>query len=157
MRSSRSPRLSRSLKALIGLVVALTITLGFVRPADARAKVDVAVVELSSSASSSKDRDRRLTATVRRLAQQSAKHLDFGKSGRVEVSFLVKELKIVEVDGLLRVTCTLVGKLKGGGSAKSRLSFGGKPAKKKQIEKEVLASVTDGVMTRLAEMSRAKK
>jgi len=143
-------------RGLIAIAIAVVLSLGFSRAALAKPMVDVVAIELAPGATTSKDRDKRLKTMVRRLAYHAAKHLDFGKSRRVEVSFLVKELKIEEQDGLLRVTCTLVGKLKGGGSAKSRLSFGGKPGKRKQIEREVMASVTDGVITRLAEMARAR-
>ncbi|NUP08550.1 MAG: hypothetical protein HOW73_21075 [Polyangiaceae bacterium] len=140
------------------MAVALTLSLSFVASTAhaKKAKVDVAAVELTKSVSTTKQRDKQLQTTLRRFAHQAAKHLDFGKVDRVEVTLVVKELSVVESDGLLRVSCTLVGKLKGGGSAKSRLSFGGKPDKKKQLERQVLSSVTDGVMTRLAMLSRER-
>jgi hypothetical protein len=123
----------------------------------AKATLEVASVDVAQKVTLTKERDRRLKLAVRRLAAQSAKHLDFGKQGKVQVTILIKELTIEESDDVVRVTCTLVGKLEGGGSAKSRISFGGKPDKKKKLEKQVLGSVTDGVMTRLAELARAKE
>lgn len=140
----------------MAVAIAVVLSFGLQREAHAKGKVEIVSVDLAGSAEAGKQRSSYVTRMVRRFAQQSAKHLDFGKTRRAQLTFLVKELKIEETDGLVRVTCTLVGTLKGGGSAKSRLSFAGKPTRKKQIEREVIASVTDGVMIRLAEMSRAR-
>jgi hypothetical protein len=54
------------------------------------------------------------------------------------------------------VTCSLVGRLKGGGTARSKIAFGGKPSNRSKLERQVLASVTDGVIIRLSELARAK-
>ena len=142
---------------VLAVLVGLAIWLGAPAPAHAKAKVEIAAVEVTPAAQVDKTRDDKVRRSIRRLAAASLKHLDFGKTGKVEATLVVKELKFEESDGLLRITCTLVGKIKGGGTAKSRISFGGKPDKKKQLEKQVLGAVTDGVMTRLAELARAKE
>ena len=147
----------RVVRLLVAIVVAWLVAFGVERTASAKAKLDITSVELTKGAASTKARDKQVMTTVRRLANQAAKHLNFGKKGRVEITLVVKELSLIESDGVLRVSCTLVGRLKGGGSAKSRLSFGGKPDKKKQLERQVLTSVTDGVMTRLAMLARDRE
>lgn len=144
----------RFVRLVLAAAIGLFVALGAARSAHAKAKVEIVAVELTQGVTSTKARDKHVMTAVRRMANQAAKHLDFGKQGRVEVKLVVKELSLIEADGVLRVTCTLVGRLKGGGSAKSRLSFGGKPDKKKQLERQVLTSVTDGVMTRLAMLAR---
>ncbi|MEZ4315694.1 MAG: hypothetical protein R3F14_47365, partial [Polyangiaceae bacterium] len=55
-----------------------------------------------------------------------------------------------------RVTCTIVGRIPGGPSAKSRISFGGSPAEKAKLEKQVLTMVAKAVVTRLAEIVRSR-
>lgn len=120
-----------------------------------KAKVELAAIEWKDGEKVSKERARQVKSAVRRAAQSAQKHLDFGQHGRLELTIVIKELSFEESDGLLRVSCTLVGRLKGGGSARSRISFGGKPSDKKKMERQVLASVTEGVMIRLAEMARA--
>jgi hypothetical protein len=91
------------------------------------------------------------------LLHRSAKPLSFGHGQRVEVSVRLTELTIEQEDDVIRVTCTLIGRLKGGGSARSHISFGGKPNKRKELEHQVLAMVSDGVMSRLAEMARVRE
>ncbi len=146
----------RGFRFVVAILLALSLS-GLASPALAKAKMEVAAVEVNGKLELDKERDRHVRTTIRRLASHSAKHLDFGKHGKVEVTLIVKELTIEQGPDVLRITCTLVGKLAGGGSARSRISFGGKPDKKKQLEKQVLSSVTDGVMTRLAELARAKE
>jgi outer membrane lipopolysaccharide assembly protein LptE/RlpB len=49
-----------------------------------------------------------------------------------------------------------VGRLVGGPSARSRISFGGNPSEREALEKQVLSMVANGVVTRLAEIARAQ-
>lgn len=152
----------RALRFWLAVAFATLFTLG-ASPADAKgsarkkAKLEISAVELSDAASVAKERDKRVRSMIRRFATKSAKHLDFGETGRVEITLLVRELTVAEADGVLRVTCTIVGKLEGGKTAKSRLSFGGKPSRKKELEQQVLGAVTEGVMTRLAMLARKKQ
>lgn len=137
---------------MFGLFLALFVT----APAFAKAKVEVTSVELAETKAVPKTRQRQIERAVRRLAENATKHLNFGKDGKRQVSITIESLEIEESEGLVRISCTLLGKLEGGKSARSKISFGGRPAQKKKLERQVLASVTDGVMIRLAEMSQAK-
>src|SRR5689334_14393721 len=54
--------------------------------------------------------------TVRSALMRAARSFKFGKSKRVEVTVRLKEFTVTEEEGLVRVTCTLIGRLKGGGT-----------------------------------------
>lgn len=153
----RPHRLGWLLAALVALSSAW---IAAPRRAEAKTKVELATVEWPGSTSDKardKSRDKRVRRTVRNHASHAAAKLDFGARGRVTLTLVIKELEVIETDGLVRVTCTLVGKLNGGGHARSKLSFGGKPADRKRIERQVLSAVTDGVMTRLAELAKQRE
>ncbi|MFO0592740.1 MAG: hypothetical protein U0441_34675 [Polyangiaceae bacterium] len=94
--------------------------------------------------------------TLKKLLDQAAKKANFG--GAKSLSFTVKVTEMTsETKGdVHRVTCAIVGRIPGGPSAKSRISFGGSPADKAKLEKQVLGMVAHAVVTRLAEMSRAR-
>ena len=138
--------------------LAALLALGVATPASAKGKgkLEIASVEWPSPSASMKLREKQIRTSIRRLAVQSAKHLDFG-SEKAVATLIVKELATSEADGVLKVSCSLVGRLKGGGTARSKIAFGGKPENRKKIERQVLASVTDGVMVRLAELARGKR
>ena len=157
--SDRS-RKTQSTIARVSSVVLLALA-AWASPAVAiakpKAKVEIASVDWKGAEEATPDRARRLRASVRRIAYESAKRLDFGVDGKVELGLLVKELTFTEeADGVLRISCVVVGRLKGVGSARSKLSFGGRPDQKKKLERQALSSVIDGVMVRLADMSRAE-
>jgi hypothetical protein len=137
--------------------IAALFALGIAAPAVAKGKgkLEIASIDWPTPGASMKLREKQIKTTIRRLAVQSAKHLDFGADKAV-ATLVVKELSASEADGVLKVSCSLVGKLKGGGTARSKIAFGGKPSDRKKIERQVLSSVTDGVMVRLAELARAK-
>ncbi|NUO51246.1 MAG: hypothetical protein HOV80_20505 [Polyangiaceae bacterium] len=144
----------RRLAFLLSVLFAIA-SIAFAAPAWAsKAKVEVAAVEFGKSAE--KQSQKRVSSTIRRQAARAAKHLDFGTTNKVEITFVVRDVAVAEEDGVLTVTCTLLGKLKGGGSARSKIRFGGKPDAKKKIERQVVAAATDGVMTRLAQLSRER-
>ncbi len=142
------------MRALLG-ALALTVALTAPTDAYARAKVEVGTVEFSDGAAD-KNTQKRLAQAIRRRASRASKQLDFGKTGRIEISFLVRDLKIEDDGEVVQVTCTLVGKLKGGGSARSKIRFGGKPDQRRKVERDVIAAATEGVVTRLAELARQK-
>lgn len=119
-------------------------------------RVDVTEVVLTRKQPNHEAREKQVGREVRRAAQRASKSLDFGGMKRVEVRFEIVELEIQTTDELVRVTCTIVGRLRGGGTARSRLSFGGKPSRRTALERQVIGMVTEGVVTRLAEMSRAR-
>jgi hypothetical protein len=80
-----------------------------------------------------------------------------GRDNVIEYRFSVTELRIEKEDGVILVKCTAVGKLPGGQAAKSRLAFGGEPAKRNKIVERVLEIVARGVITRLSELERIRR
>jgi hypothetical protein len=119
-------------------------------------RLDVTEVVLARKQPNHEKREKEVGREVRRAAQRSSKSLDFGGMKRLELSFEVVELDVQTTDELVRVSCTIVGRLRGGGTARSHLSFGGKPSRRTALERQVIGMVTEGVVTRLAEMSRQR-
>ena len=155
------PRAARGVTWLERLLVSFLVVVALFAASGSEAsakpaKVDVAAVEFKDE-STKKQTQKRIGTAIRRQAHKAAKHLDFGVRGRVEITFLVRDITTVEEDGVMSITCTLVGRLKGGGSARSKIRFGGKPEKQKKLERQVVAAATDGVMTRLAQLSRERE
>lgn len=122
-------------------------------PVAAYAKSELVITEVIAP---EKDAPIGLTKRLRASLSRAAKPLDFGVERRVGMTVRVSEFVVTETDGLLRITCTLVGKLEKGGTAKSHITFGGAPSKRKHLEKQVLSAVSEGLMVRLAEISRTR-
>ena len=80
-----------------------------------------------------------------------------GRNNVIQFRFKVTELSITVESDVLRVRCSAVGKLPGGQAAKSRLTFGGDPGKRRQVVEHVLDIVARGVVTRLAELERIRR
>ena len=85
------------------------------------------------------------------------KHLKFGEAGKARVTITIRDLQVIEDGDVLRMSCTLVGKLEGGGSARSKISFGGKLDERKKLERQVIAAAAEGLMVRLAEMAKQRE
>ena len=98
-------------------------------------------------------------AHLKRALKREAYRADWGagRENRIEYRFEVTELKFILDEGALRIHCEAVGKLPGGRSAKSELSFGGHPGERKELTKQVLGIVARGVITRLAELERRRR
>jgi hypothetical protein len=101
--------------------------------------------------------DRRVRRMVRRSAENALKHLDFGGAGKLGVELTIKDLTWSEEGGVVYLSFALVGRLEGGGSARSKVRFGGHPSTRKKLERQVVTAVTDGVMSRLSELARARE
>ena len=97
----------------------------------------------------------KLEKRVRALLYKAAKPLKFGKK-KVEATFKMTELSTTDEDDHIRISCTLVGRLKGGGTARSHISFGGARSKRLALERQVLIMVSEGVMGRLAQLARER-
>jgi hypothetical protein len=80
-----------------------------------------------------------------------------GRENRIEYRFSVTELSYKLSDGALRIQCSAVGKLPGGQTAKSELTFGGSVNDRASLTKQVLEIVARGVITRLAELERRRR
>jgi hypothetical protein len=80
-----------------------------------------------------------------------------GSTNRIEYRFAVTELRFRLEKDVLKVRCTAVGRLPGGQTAKSDLTFGGSAQKRGAVVREVLEIVARGVVTRLAELERQRR
>lgn len=132
-------------------LVAAAATAAF--PGVAEAKTDVVVTDVEVP--EGKDA-KATTKLVRRALGSSAKRAQWGKVRKVRVKVRVVELDVVEDDGVVRVSCTLSGRIEGGRGARSRLVYGGHPSRRKDLVKKVVGMVADGLMTRLAQMARER-
>ncbi len=66
------------------------------------------------------------------------------------------ELTTEEHGDVLHITCTVMGRVVGGAGARSRISYGGSPEKREELEKEVLTQVANGLVARLAQIVRTQ-
>ena len=96
---------------------------------------------------------------LRSTLRREAHHADWGAGRKSKISyrFFVEELNLHEEAGVLRVSCTALGRLPKGKSAKSRIVFGGDPHDRKKVIERVLDIVARGVVTRLAELERTRR
>jgi hypothetical protein len=148
----------------------LAVTLGLLCPAVARAepqaddsgpsaadrpKVKLDRLALPADLVGAKEYETHLRSTLRREARRA----DWGaRSGsKISFRFFVERLELREEDGVLHVTCTALGRLPRGKSAKSQIVFGGDPRERKKVVERVLDIVARGVVTRLAELERARR
>lgn len=142
----RAPRWILAL--LLGLAAAAAPSPGH---AGGKAKVEWKTIE--APAGESHDRIIRL---LKPLLQASTRKASFGKGKAVVLHARVLEWRSFTQGDVHRVSCTLVGRIQGGPTAKSRISFGGKPSERASLEKQVLGMVASGVVGRLAEIARAR-
>jgi len=131
--------------ALLGLAVVAAL------PAEASAAADVGITDVVVPEG---PESRGLARVVRRLLAHAIKRANFGKAHKVRFSARVTVLEMIEHGDVLKVRCTMVGRLSDGTSARSRLEFGGKPSEKTALRNKVLGMVADGLVTRLAQMAR---
>ncbi len=98
------------------------------------------------------------SARVQKLLKQAlgaaARKANFGKARTVTLSARVVEMTAEEHGDVLRITCTVMGRVVGGAGARSRISYGGSPDKREELEKEVLTQVANGLVARLAQIVR---
>jgi hypothetical protein len=90
------------------------------------------------------------------MLKEASRKVDFGKSGKVSLRAKITEYIVEKRGDVLHIRCTVVGRLEGGPSAKSRISFGGDPNDPKGLEKQVLSMVAQGVTSRLAALAKAR-
>ena len=141
------------------LVLALSAALSLAAtalptPAHARGKAQIEWKTVSVPDGPSSDR---VARTLRQLLVRASRKADFGRDhGKVVVSARVVQLDWEERGDVVRLSCTVVGRLEGGPSARSRISFGAAPKDRAELEKQVLTMVANGVVTRLAEIARTR-
>ncbi|HYQ27480.1 MAG TPA: hypothetical protein VER04_09670 [Polyangiaceae bacterium] len=96
-----------------------------------------------------------LRSTLRREARRA--DWGAGATSKISYRFVVERLELREDNGVLHVTCTARGRLPKGKSAKSHIVFGGDPHERTKVVQHVLDIVARGVVTRLAELERARR
>ena len=118
-------------------------------------KLDRLQLPAELSASDAKEFEKHLRGTLKREARRA----DWGADDKSRISyrFFVEQLELREEAGVLHVTCTALGRLPKGKSAKSHIAFGGDPRERKKVVEHVLDIVARGVVTRLAELERARR
>jgi hypothetical protein len=118
-------------------------------------KLDRLRLPAELSRADAKEFEKHLRVTLKR----EARHADWGAAQKSKISyrFFVEELQLREENGVLHVTCTALGRLPKGKSAKSHIAFGGDPHDRKKVVERVLDIVARGVVTRLAELERARR
>jgi hypothetical protein len=96
---------------------------------------------------------------LRSTLKREVRHADWGAGAASKISyrFAVEQLDLREDKGVLHVTCTARGRLPKGKSAKSQIAFGGDPRQRTKVVAHVLDIVARGVVTRLAELERARR
>jgi hypothetical protein len=99
----------------------------------------------------------RVQKLLKQALGQAAKKANFGKARTVTLSARVVEMTTEERGDVLRITCTVMGRVVGGAGARSRISYGGSPDKREELEKEVLTQVANGLVARLAQIVRTKE
>lgn len=120
--------------------------------ASPRTKVDWVRVEVPEGQDAG-----RLTKLLKDALKQAAKRADFGKATKtVSLTARIVELKTEQQGDVLRVTCTIMGRVAGGAGARSRISYGGSPDKRDELEKQVVTMVANGLVGRLAQIVRTQ-
>jgi hypothetical protein len=148
-RTASGRPLSRLLAALVALAVLTAVPATSF--AKAPAKVEWKRVDVPPGPSAD-----RHTRMLKALLAQAAKKADFGDATHLVMTARLVQFTAEERGDVVRLTCTIHGRLEGGPGARSRISFGGSPAKRLELEKQVLTMVATGVVTRLAEIARTR-
>jgi hypothetical protein len=99
--------------------------------------------------------ERRLRATLHREARRAS--WGAGRDNRIEYRFSLVALDVSQHGSVLRVHCAAVGRLPGGETAKSDITFGGAPAERTALVHRVVDVTARGVVARLAELERARR
>jgi hypothetical protein len=102
---------------------------------------------------------RQVDKALRTMLKKEAKRQDWGagRSSHIEARFHLKRFEFETQGQALIVRATLVGRLPGGRAAESTISFGGKPAQKATLVRQVLGIVATGVIVRLADLERKRR
>ncbi len=123
--------------------------------AEGRPKVKLDRLVLPTDLVGAREYEKHLRGTLHREARRA----DWGArpGSKISYRFFVERLELREEAGVLHVTCTALGRLPKGKSAKSQIVFGGDPHERKKVVERVLDIVARGVVTRLAELERARR
>jgi len=135
------------------LIVACLSVLAAAPPAEASsAKVTWVRVDVPDG----QDDGGHLQKVLKQALNRAVRKVSFGKAKHVALTARVIEISAEEHEDVLRITCTVMGRVVGGAGARSRISFGGSPEKREELEKEVLTQVANGLVARLAQIVRTQ-
>ena len=140
-------------RLIVALALALSASLAPASSAFAKGKATVEWTRVDAPEGKEGDR---IARTLRGLLKEATRKSDFGKSGKVALRAKITEYVVEKKGDVLRIRCTVIGRVEGGPSAKSRISFGGDPNDPKALEKQVLSMVAHGVTSRLAAIARSR-
>jgi hypothetical protein len=136
----------------LAIVLATLVAAPPAAVAAGKPKIDWVRVDVPEALSGTK-----LGKMLRDALKQATKRANFGKTPRaVALSARVTEFT-TEVHGdVLQVNCTVMGRVAGGAGARSRISYGGSPESRAELEKQVLTMVANGLVARLAQIVRTQ-
>lgn len=138
---------------LIGFALGLAALSGAPETAFAKPKIEWSKIDVPAGDSSA-----RITKFLKQALEQAAKKANFGKKAKsVTLSARIVELRAEQRGDVLQMTCTMMGRVVGAASAKSKISFGGSPSTRDELEKQVLTTVANGLVARLAQIARAEE
>jgi hypothetical protein len=141
-------------KAIVVALVTCALVFGVANRADAEARPPRVIWTDISIASSEKRPE--LERFLKQIVETQTLRANWGKKRQtpLEARFEVTEFSAVLGKDVVRVTCTAVGKLKGGQSVRSHFSMGGRPAGRAELERQLLAMLGRGIVSRLADVAR---
>lgn len=101
----------------------------------------------------------RLTKVLTKLLKHEQYRVEWGagRHNRIVYRFTLEQLDLTVERGVLKVRCTALGRLPKGKTARSKLEFGGDPARAHEVIDHVLAIVARGVLARLADQERERR
>ena len=150
MRPPYAERMRRFTKWLALIAIGVS-TLCAAPPAFAKPKIQWAKVEVPERQDAA-----RITKLLKQALADAAQRANFGKAKEVTHTARLVEFTEEERGDVLRINCTIKGRVVGSQGAKSRISFGGSAAARAELEKQVLTMVATGLGTRLAQIARAQ-
>lgn len=96
---------------------------------------------------------------LERQLKREVFRVDWGASSdsTIQYRFQVTELNVTIGNQVLTVSCSALGHLPNGRTARGRISFSGNPKDHRKLVEHVLAIVARGVIERLAEIERTRR
>lgn len=95
---------------------------------------------------------------LKEILKEESKKARWGKKieAPLEGAITLTDLRVDEHEGVVRVSCSAIGKIPGVGAARSKFSYGGRPEEKLKLKRHVIELVARGIIGRLSEMVREK-
>lgn len=99
---------------------------------------------------------KRVEKSLRMLLKKATRAAKWGKGGTLVLSARVTHFEWEQHDDVLRLTVTVVARIRSGASARSHIRVGGRLTERSKLEKQALGIVAGGLVTRLADMARGR-